>query len=719
MSRRRNSSNKTISRDPVTRGKLVSVYLGFLVIASYVMFRLVTLQIINHEEYASNAENQVLGTESIPAARGTIRDVNGKILAVTLSNCFEVTAHPNLIKEDEKSEFIDTLSTVLRISKQELRKRLNQHPKFVYIDKSLRVDLESDSLLRGLEKKYSPALALRQVFDRDYPNGRIAAQITGFANYEGEGITGIEGVFNDVLMGIPGEEVVVKDALGYEIDLPDLPKRPALPGGKISLTIDVDVQAIVEEELARGVEESASVGGMAIITEPRTGAILSMCSFPYYDPKDYGKYSTKARKNRVVTDAFEAGSVLKIVPFAALLQTKRISVYDLVFCENGRWKIADRFIRDSSPHAYLTARDVLVFSSNIGTAKLTENLSNKELFTWMRSFGFNAETGVPQYGEAEGLLLNPSDWSLVTKANLSMGHAISVSTLQIAMAYGAVANGGDLMEPLLVKEIVSPQGDVQEFKPQRVRNCMQPSTARALRMLLTEAVDRGTGTRAKIENVSVAGKTGTAQLVNLKKGGYYQDRYVSSFAGFLPADQPELLGVIVLEDPQNQYYGGTVAAPVFNRIMKRLLVSMSDRFTEEEAAKWASREKDHVILPEFVNMPKTLVEERINQLGLHVRYEEKGKFVLAQGVPEGSMVCEGDTIVLRLGESIPQLAEVKVPDVRQKTLREAIRLLSAAGVQPEIKGEGVVQFQHPPPGTMIKRGNSCTITATLKKGRDT
>ena len=329
----------------------------------------------------------------------------------------------------------------------------------------------------------------------------------------------------------------------------------------------------MEEELKAAVERHRARSGMGIVMVPRTGEVLALASVPGFDPNRPGDYPMWTRKNRVITDIYEPGSTFKVVTAAAALEEKVMSPEDSVFCEEGAFLVAGRRFRDAHPYGWLTFREVVELSSNIGTIKVAERLGKDVLYRYARTFGFGAETGIDLPGEVKGILRPPSAWSGRSLASIAVGQEVSVTAIQMACAYAAVANGGMLMRPQIVLEVKGAGGKVlKRMKPEPVRRVVSEETARKLVEFLEGVVERGTGREARIPGVRVAGKTGTAQRPLEGGGGYAPGEFVASFVGFLPAEDPELLCLVVIDTPrEGGHYGGQVAAPVFRRVVERVL----------------------------------------------------------------------------------------------------------------------------------------------------
>ncbi len=697
---------------PISRVRAVLVFAGLLALAAMITVRLFEVQVVRHDEFADRARRQYRNRRDIEPERGMILDRRGTPLVSNLPDFWSVGVRPREVTDPDR--LAKQLSDVLGLSVSTLRAKLGSGRSFVWLRRKLPKRVAQQAKVLGGE-----VVELRRETRRSYPYGPVGGQVIGFVDVDDVGRSGIEGYYEEVLAGRPGWEVLQHDAKRREILDPEFPRKPPLNGGRVVLSLDINAQAIAEEELQRAVDTYDAAGGMIVVTRPYTGEILAIASSPRYDPNQPGAYDAGARKNRAITDAFEPGSTFKVVPFSGLFDRDLVDIDEPVNCERGSWHIADRIIHDAHPYNILTAQLVLAKSSNIGTAKLAQRLTKREFYTLMRDFGFGQKTGIPLPGEIRGFLEPPSEWSGVSQANLAMGHGVAVTALQLAMAYGVLANDGLLLKPILVLSVTRPDGEVELARPQVVRRVLRPGTARDLRRLLSEAVEVGTGKAAHIPGFTVAGKTGTAQKVDLEKHTYYQDRFVSSFAGFVPAERPELLAVVVIDDPRDGiYYGGTVAAPVFRRVLQRLLVTLPrdepplpgepDRQPEVYPVR---EETGRVVVPSLVSLTPSEVEESLSRLGLQPVWQGRGSVVAAQGTPPGTAASRGSLIEVVLEEPATSANGVKVPDLRGMDLRQAVATLSRLGLRAHIEGEGIVIRQSPPPGSAMRIGRVCSITA--------
>jgi cell division protein FtsI/penicillin-binding protein 2 len=550
---------------------------------------------------------------------------------------------------------------------------------------------------------------------RRYPRGELASHVLGHTDIDNRGIAGIELQQNLMLNGIPGKQTLQRDALGNR--LPDIRMPVVQPkhGQSIILTIDHVMQTIAAEELRSSMEMFEASGGIVIISNPMTGEILAMDCAPGFDPNRPGAYSLDSRRNRAITDLYEPGSTFKLVTFAGILQEKLRTPEDIIFCENGKMRVYDHDIKDIKNFGKLTVREVLQNSSNIGTVKLANILGNEKLYRYARDFGFGVETRLNLDGEVAGSLKHPMSWSGTTRAAMAMGYEVSVTALQMLMAFGAVANGGLLLEPQIVVGARDEEGRAHRVaEPKIVRRVISASIAHTLTGMLENVVSNGSGKEAAIAGVRIAGKTGTAHKPLTRGLGYAPSDYNSSFIGFFPADRPRYLVLVLLENPRTTYWGGMVAAPTFRRITQRLLnlAPQEEREAPGEAETVMSFEK--TIVPDLTNRPREIAEEILENTDLDVEWEGTGDFVLNQSPAAGAVVNSGSKVTLNLFYVTKNGSGVRMPSVVGLSLREALRRLSMAGVETRVHGSGRVIRQTPAAGAPIRNGERCYIECQAK-----
>ncbi len=404
---------------------------------------------------------------------------------------------------------------------------------------------------------------------RFYPNRSLAAQVIGFTGKDDTGLEGLEFKFNKVLEGEIARIKVKRDGAGRVLDI-HKNRRAQLKGNSLVLTIDKKIQFLSERTLEQTVKAHQAKSGIALVMKPGTGELLAIANYPSFNPNNFNTSNRDTFRNRALTDAFEPGSVLKLFTVAAALE-KGFTPKSIFFCENGKYRIGKFTIHDTHPRGWLTLNQIVKFSSNIGTAKISETIGNKVLHDYLTNFGFGLKTGVGGPGETNGSLMPHGRWSKIDAGAISFGQGISVSAIQLISGISAIANNGMLMKPMLIKKIISKNGnELQVFKPTQLRQVISPKTARQVKVMMNMVVqEKGTGTKAAMEGYSVCGKTSTAQKASKSKNGYEKNKYIAAFAGFAPQKNPELAILVVIDEPRKQHYGGEVAAPAFKTIMAK------------------------------------------------------------------------------------------------------------------------------------------------------
>ncbi len=538
----------------------------FMLVFFIIALRAYSLQILQSEELMRRIESQHKGRFSLAVRRGTIYDANAVELAVSIK-VDSLCARPHLI--DDPDETARQLADVLSLPEAGLLKTLNRQKHFVWIKRKLTPDEAT-----GIRRLNSPGLELVKENKRYYPNRELAGQILGFAGVDTQGLEGVEYEYDDLLKGKRKDLTVSKDAMGRCLFVEGIRGEAAQTyGHDIILTIDKNIQYIAEKELQAAVSLSEARGGIAVIMDPWSGEILALANVPLFNPNHYQAYRPAVRRNRAVTDLFEPGSTFKPFLVAAALQENMIKPHDIFFCENGIYRIADKTIHDIHPHGWLDVTNIIKYSSNIGVSKISKHLGKDTFYQYIRKFGFAEETGIRFPIEAAGFVPLPYRCSEHTQSAMAFGQGISVTPLQLAAAYSALANGGLLMRPYIIRAVRNAAGEiVHETKPCVRRRVSSEQTARTVVKMLKSVVgEGGTGTKASIPGFSVAGKTGTSQKSQKKQRGYCNKTTIASFAGFVPADNPRITVLVIIDEPKRMAYGGEIAAPVFSRISQLIL----------------------------------------------------------------------------------------------------------------------------------------------------
>lgn len=643
------------------------------------------------------ARMQHISRVQVEAQRGLIYDRNMNLLALNES-CISVGVDLRMVAN--RRQCAQKLAPLLGESAATLLSSMAGGKDFVWLRRQ--VDFELAERIKALKLN---GVRIEKDARRRYPRGELASHILGHTDIDNRGIAGIELRANSVLNGHPGLQTLQRDALGNRSPDISMPTLQPKPGKSIVLTIDHIIQTVAAEELRNSMEMFDASGGIVIISNPSTGDILAMDCAPSFDPNRPGAYSLDSRRNRAITDLYEPGSTFKIVTFAGILQEKLRTPEDIIFCENGKMKIYDHEVKDIKSYGKLSVREVMQYSSNIGTIKLANVLGNDKLYQYARDFGFGVESRLNLDGEIAGSLKHPVDWSGTTRAAMAMGYEVSVTALQMVMAYGAVANGGLLLEPQIIAGFMGEEGRTERtVEPKVVRRVISTSVARTLTSMLENVVGHGSGKEASIEGVHIAGKTGTAHKPLTHGLGYAASDYNSSFIGFFPTEQPRYVVFVMLENPRTTYWGGMVAAPTFRRITQRLLNIMpqdEEKLTENSETT-VTFEK--TIVPDLTNRPRDVVEEILDNLDLDAEWEGEGDFVLNQTPAAGAVVVSGSKVTLNLFHATKSAPATRMPSVVGLSLREALRRLSISGVETRVHGSGRVVRQTPAAGSVIRDG---------------
>ncbi|MFI5338749.1 MAG: peptidoglycan D,D-transpeptidase FtsI family protein [Candidatus Methylomirabilales bacterium] len=545
------------------RRRIISIFLLLLLCLGGVAAKLFFLQIQQRDRLAQRATKQYQRRLPIVSRRGTIYDRTGRELAVSLK-VSSIFAQPAAV--EDRAATAKALAPILQQPARDILARLGNDKPFVWLERQLdpaQAEAISDLNLKGI--------GLYPESRRYYPRQDLAAHVLGMVGLDDRGLEGLEHQYDDLLGGQPEFVAAQQDALGRVIFRQEEPERPA-PIFDITLTIDEVLQYITERDLQRAVEQSRAKAGTAIVMDPHTGEILALANQPTYDPNNYRTVNAAARRDRAVTDTFEPGSVFKVILAAGALEEGVVRPGDRFFGENGAIEVSGVTIRDHENYGWLTVRDILAQSSNVGAIKIGQKLGKSLYYHYISSFGFGSLTGLDLPGETPGLMRRPKSWSPLSLPVLSLGQEISVTPVQIATAFAAIANGGNLVRPHVVHALTAQDGSLShEIDPVVIRRVISPETARTLLDMLRAVVEEGTGKAASLEEYTVAGKTGTAQKLDPATGRYSHQKIVASFVGAVPAESPRLVILVLIDEPETQRWGGSIAAPTFREIARDAL----------------------------------------------------------------------------------------------------------------------------------------------------
>jgi cell division protein FtsI/penicillin-binding protein 2 len=661
----------------------VAVLVGVLAWA-LIILRLFSIQIVHGHELASRAQRQHVRTVHLAPDRGTIYDRNLTPLTGNL-RVESVYAHPADV--DSPTEAARTFAAVLGGSFEEYRRKLTSDDSFVWIERQIPPDRAE-----RIRHAHLKGVGFHKESKRVYPLGRRACHVLGMTDLDGRGLSGIELQADSLLTGAEAVVCYYLDAHNRKTPAPACTKITPRNGHSVVLTIDADLQEIAEVELRRAVREHDAKGGSVVIIDPRTGDVLAMTSWPDYDPNCPGRYSVASQRNRVITDQFEPGSTFKLITAAAALSTGAADRTSVYYAGRGAMRFPWCTIHDIHEYGWLDFTYAFAKSSNICFAQIAESIGEVPLYSFARAFGFGCHTGIMLPGEVRGLLREPTEWSGRSLPTIAIGQEVASTPLQLAMAYAAVANGGYLMEPRIIQAVVDEDGRVvEETRPAVVRQVVEPGIAEELIDLMGAVTEYGTGRNAAVAEVRVGGKTGTAQKKVPGDQGFSARRFVSSFAGVAPLDDPRFVCLVVIDEPDGRGLGGEVAAPVFGRIMERVV-----RGPKSDLVFGPVDERERAIRPVLLVGRE---EQSCEQAG--------GRRV---GVPVFGTDHEDAVTVAYMAETGEEqdVERVTLPDLRGLSIRAARRQVTSLGLVLSFEGSGVVREQSPRPGASMHRGDRVT-----------
>jgi cell division protein FtsI (penicillin-binding protein 3)/stage V sporulation protein D (sporulation-specific penicillin-binding protein) len=556
--------------NPNSRSRCVLVCAAFIGLFSIFSFRLIYLQAIKHDEYAGLAAEKHVYKQIIYAERGTILDANKEVLAhnIPVETVIADETHLN-----NREATLDLLSKELGIPPSQLAEKLSGGRRYIVIKREMS-ERAANTLREKLRASNLRGIYFEHDATRIYPNGSMLCHVIGFTDFDHRGIQGVEASMEEYLHGQDGYRFIEHNRAGQEIVPYRGQERAPRDGYQVHLTIDLGLQNIVENEIDAAMQQYSPQKATIILMRPQTGEILAMANRPHFDLNLRSEAKADQLKNRAIIDMMEPGSTFKIVAAAAALNERKLRPDSSIFCENGLWNFGGAALHDHRAFSYLSVRDILIKSSNIGAAKLALTVGQQKFYEYIRRFGFGERTGIELPGEINGLIRPPQSWSKISITRIPMGHEIGVTPLQMTAAMATIANGGKLIMPRIVKSITTLEGKtISSLSPVVLRQVISSETAREIGDALRGVVsDNGTAAAAAVPGFVIAGKTGTAQKVN-PRGGYEQGKYVVSFAGYLPAEHPEFVGLVVLDDAHTSKpelnYGGLVAGPIFSRVAER------------------------------------------------------------------------------------------------------------------------------------------------------
>ncbi|HEX5132404.1 MAG TPA: penicillin-binding transpeptidase domain-containing protein [Candidatus Krumholzibacteria bacterium] len=612
---------------------------GMFVVAVFALWgRLVQVQYFRHDEYLQRAQEQREASVEVAATRGGIFDREGRPLAMNIRRC-SVAVQPAQVKDPRT--VVRALARALGISEGTVRQRLRSRKSYVYVKHNCMLDEQ-----QRLEFRKLAGVAVELKANRIYPYDAVGSKLVGFVSRENRGLSGVEAAYNDALRGTPGHETVIRNG-AYKSDryYRFIDRKPR-DGKHVYLTIDATVQDIAETELRRAVEENGAKGGAVIVMEVATGDILALAEAPSIGSRASASRADSLWTLSSVSHIYEPGSTFKLVTAAALLEKSTVALADSFDAEKGEADLGFAKIRDTHPHEWLTIQEAFELSSNIVMAKAAMSLSAGDFYGYAKLFGFGARTGIGLPGESAGSVPPIDRWSARTKSTMAFGQEVAVTPLQMLNAFAAVANGGVMMMPRLVKAVVDPAtGDVARSEPVVVRRVVTAETAAKLREFCAGVVERGTGTAAAVEFMRVAGKTGTAQKAGRR--GYVPNKYISSFIGFAPYENPRIACLVMLDEPNwSSRFGGESAAPVFAHVCRSLASAtpIFDDILAVETLAVSDPSGRRRPAPNFLRMERTAALSLARRTGNNVLVQGEDGRVVAQ-VPAPGAAIERNAVI--------------------------------------------------------------------------
>jgi cell division protein FtsI (penicillin-binding protein 3) len=659
----------------MNNSRVLILILGVFIFFIAICVKLFSIQILKTEELSYLAERQQTGIEKISAERGLIYDRNN-VLLVYNRNDVSFYLDMRMVSKVEKKKIAEKFSYVFGKPVSYYSALMQTSGKTICIEK--KAPSEKAIILKNFK---AVGLFYEEDPTRIYHYDNLASHVLGYISNEFHGVNGIEKTFDNELKGVNGTMFVEKNAIGDMITIAEEQTKAAIPGNNIILTINKSYQSILEEELKKGLDNFGGTSAVGIIMDPNNGEILAMTDQKDYNPNCFWEYSDTLRRNKALTDTYEPGSTFKTITMSALLDQKLCRDDEVINIEYGKYKFNNVTINDShNGNSTLTVRGIIEQSSNVGISKLVRRIDDDLYYKYIRGFGFGNYSSLDLPGEAQGSLKNPTGWSPITKTFLSFGYELSVTPIQLISAYAAVINGGILYQPQIIKRIMDSKGAVlNENVPKQIRSVITKETSNRMREYLRGVVDKGTGKAAKLDFISVGGKTGTSQ--KLVDGKYSKSQYNSSFIGFFPVENPQILCLVLVNSPERGRYGGAVAAPIFKEVAEKIVKSNEKFFKSNQSIK---QEK-----PELINSySSNNSESKITPVSNHTAKKIDNNYALKNNL---------------------------MPDLSNYSLRDALLFISKYGLKYTVSGSGTVVAQSIPPGVRIQKGMSCKISCEGSK----
>ena len=686
------------------KNRMQIVLLIFCIVIVGITAKLGYEQMFHASQLENGALNARLREIDIKPNRGAVYDHNGNAIAISIAT-ESVYINPKTVRSadervnnrQDKEEVIRTLASVLELDEEAVAEKVEQNVSFAYIKRHI-----TDEQAEVLHKLGYKGVYFLEESRRSYPKGTLASQIVGFAGIDNQGLNGIELQYDNTLLGNPGKFLMEYDGAGNEIPQATESYIPSEPGCDVYLTIDETIQYIVERELKNVVQEQDAVGATAIVMNVKTGSVLGMANYPDYNPNDYGSVDSSLWSNFAVNGLYEPGSTFKILTTAMALEERVTTLNEGFYCAGyqyiGKMKMR---CHKAAGHGAESFTQGVANSCNPVFVEVSRRLGMEKFYDYLEGFGMTQPTGIDLPGEADSLIVPEKSAVPYDLAAMAIGQSNAFTPMQMITAISAVANGGQLMKPYIVEKIVDPDGNiVQERQPEVVRQVISEQTAREVWAALETVVSSGTGKQGQIEGYTVAGKTGTAEKV---ANGTYSSARMVSFAGFAPADNPQIACLVIVDEP-NDAHGGSTAGPVFQNIMEDTLrylevpknVTVNKTTTVEE-----------VPVPSLENMHPVEAIEAVKAAGLTPIVETQGDALLTYVPAAGTNVQKTGNVYLYCGSS--ESTQIVMPSLYGRTIKEVDRILAGIGLSGTMNGSGLCTGQSISPGQLVERGTAVIV----------
>lgn len=687
------------------------ILMGLLLLLPFgILMQIFRVNIIEGDGLRELWSTQAIDYISIPAQRGNIYDANGSLLA-TNSVAYRIAVDPLApgMTRDGLDKVGETLSSHMGKDASYYRNKIRNAPsnsRYIVLERSIPVQAYDDVRNLGIR-----GVILEEEYRRNYNFESLSAHVLGYVNHNLDGMAGLEARYNTILKGEDGKQQVRRDRSNRIFAYVGAPRQHPQQGLSLHTTIDSYVQAIVEEELENGIRSTRAMQGTAIVMNPKTGAIKAMANYPTFNPNSPAASDSENRRNFAISDMFEPGSTFKLVTAIAAVE-QNIVDFDEVFetPENGRVQIHGQWMRDHDPLGDLTFQQAIAKSSNIVTSEMAMRLDANSYFQYARNLGFGTPTNIDLHNEVGGRLQRPYEWSGVTLPWMSIGYEVQATSLQILQAYAAFANNGKMMKPYVVSHLTDELGNIrQRTSPSMVRRVAKEETIQKLMPVFEEVVsDSGTAGWASIEGLRIAGKTGTAQKYI---DGRYTTNYRASFAGFFPVEDPKYVILVLLDEPRTSYYGGFTAGSVFKEISTRI-AGLDNSIRRNVTRNGGAIAENKRIIPQLIGFQESTAQSILAGKNIQFKTKGSGPFIISQTPTASEKLNQSSVVELVLGDlkdaDTPE-GFVKLPDLRNMSMRRAVSIVRGLGLEIEMIGSGTIYNQFPLAGELMREGRTITV----------